>query len=107
MKEWLRKKLWSWLRCEQEVNRRVREMSDYLADQHKQKVQEERATLTGLIRQLVRVTAQYIPHTGVLSYTTTISERLLLESLNDRQAMRAYLADEIAYHLMTVRPIKR
>ena len=106
MKKRLQKFLWQWLHCQEEVDRRVNEMTTYLADQHTQKVKAEREQLGRLIRPLLRYTAEYNAPTGRLTYTTMMDERLLFDSLNDRRAFFKYLAEEIAYNLTTIKPVR-
>ena len=69
-------------------------------------LEREREALGRLIRQFITVHAE--DHAdGVIRYTTTISTRLLVESLNDREALVGCLAREIAHFLMRVVPIRQ
>jgi hypothetical protein len=108
---WKRKaelQTWFWKvsGLQQELDRRTKAMSNYLADQHSQAVRKERELLGSLINPLIRVRANYHLQDFNLSYTVTISDNLLFNSRNDRKALMDHLARQIAHELMIVQPIK-
>jgi hypothetical protein len=106
-KESLRKWLFIKLGGHEELHRRECAMRNYLADQHAQTVRREREQLAKLIRPLIHVRVQRHFNEMNMSYTVTISDHLLYNSRNDRQAMVEHLAEQIAHELMNAQPVSR
>jgi hypothetical protein len=106
-KESLRKWMFIKLGGHEELHRRECAIRNYLADQHAQTVRREREQLAKLIRPLIRARVERDPNMFNMSYTVQISDRLLYESRNDRQAMIGHLAEQIASELMNAQPVYR
>jgi hypothetical protein len=100
-------KMWFWKvsGLQAELDRRATAQMNYLADQHAQAVRKEREQLQRLITPLIRAHVERRFNDFNMSYTVTISDRLLYQSRNDRQAMVSHLAKQIAHELMAAQPV--
>lgn len=90
-----------------EVKRRVEIEMVCFRSKYEQSMAEKERQIDKVLKHLTRIDIHSRPEENHLCYTTSIDDRMLMESLNDRDFLRDYLAKEIAYKLMAIQPVTR